>query len=91
MKVFSLQTKKHLVGWSVLLGVIVDYIIIKLTYGGYACIQVVGAQCPSGYAGWPFKFDIWKQTDYLNLPDLFFWIIISFIILFATRHFNKNN
>ena len=71
------------------LGTLFDYLIISKTYIGMSCIAVVGAKCPLAVAGWPFKFEVWKQADYYNLPDVLFWLFTVFIVLSLIRYFKR--
>ena len=91
MKIFSLQSKWALAGWSVVLGAVLDYLITSQTYEGMSCLAVVGTRCPLAEAGWPFKIGIWQQADYYNLWNFLFWILITLIILTLIRYFKYKN
>lgn len=100
MKIFSLETKTNLVGWSVILGFLFNAIILMLPIWGKSpgglseYIEIIG--------GWPVYLRI--PFDFINgsyfqatltnvgyLCDLFFWILVAFIILSLVRHFRKKN
>ncbi len=96
MSIFSLQTKKHLVGWSAVLG-----IIISLFFTFYPRVL----QDPLDHwsrvvkFGWPIWYTV-IYTDYgaVNFPkfyyvlistNLLFWIVVCLIILFLIRYFKN--
>ncbi len=82
MKIFSLETKKHLVIWSLLLGVFINYAItFKALQNRYNCASIINDQidCLESLS-WPFNNQ--------NL-DLLFWILVAFIVLSLLRHLRK--
>ncbi len=98
MKIFSLETKKHLVGWSLGLGVIL--LIISYGWGRneFSCGSYeagVMDRCVSYFKyGWPIKF--YSPSDGFSAPVFLFtsflinyiiWILASLLILFIIRHF----
>ena len=69
------------------LGLVLNFIVIKFTYEVLFCITLVGITCPDAKAGWPMTFEIWKTLDYFNLYNIIFWIFVSLIMLSLIRHF----
>ncbi len=101
MKIFSLATKKHLVGWALILGFATGLLVHNNTFEGNACIAVVGiGACPVGFAGWPLRYtlvhanklvtsDVVIQEFYLAVLDFIFWILIVFVVLSFIKYFRK--
>ena len=100
MTIFSLQTKKHLVGWSLVFGFFINLILSYLTpdYKNLSyctsdgiCTTIYGKQLTN--FGFPFNVDIqnaYGLLDFFVLEfwlNFIFWIIVSFVILSLIRHF----
>lgn len=100
MSIFSLQTKKHLVGWGVGFGIVLNFVISLFT----AKVNYF-----SVYFGFPikiydsitaldFKESIWYALkgyfSFFTYPNMIinqvFWFLISLIILSLIRYFKKN-
>jgi len=89
MKIFSLETKKHLVGWGLGLGLVIDLVLSKLTL-----IAKWDYDAYIAYFGFPLNGAISQNhlpLDKIFLFNLFFWILISLIVLSLVRHFRKKN
>jgi len=82
MKIFSLQSKKNVLFWSIVLGVIVNYaVVFRSIFGLYNCS--VGDDCEKFMSlYWPFAN---------QLASLFFWILASFIILMIVKWIRERN
>lgn len=99
MKIFSLESKKHLVVWSVVLGFAVNIVLNKITFKTNQCIPnplgVMDGCVYNTIYGFPFPY--W-EGGFVNPPfdnlykfNFIFWILIVFIILSLVRHFRKKN
>ncbi len=92
MKIFSLQSKTGLAAWSVVLGFLIDVVASLLTLNSYQPDCFLGP-CPKIYDfGFPFKnHELFLGDLSVLFLNLFFWILISFIILLVIRRFRKKN
>ncbi len=107
MKLFSLESKLSLVGWSVLSGLLANtlfYYFSKVKI--FDCFDLDCQREVIDY-GWPFKFLPYKLNGYVPstvkeilfypviryifILDSLFWILIVFIILSLIRYFKKKN
>jgi hypothetical protein len=99
MKIFSLESKTVLIGWSLLLG----YLFWRISYSVTKRYEYLGdtgfdgglsgskgnGMAFVGSDGFPFhtgQFDDFRM--YLNL---FFWVIVALIILSLIKHIKKQN
>lgn len=98
MKIFSFESRGVLVGWSVGLGLILLYISNIFSELPQVCTDLPCAHT-SGFP-WALKvsdFSSYKESEVIDThfvlfnlaADLFFWIILVFIILFTIRHFRN--
>ncbi len=98
MKIFSLETKKYLVGWSLGFGVILLIISYGWGQNEFSCGSYragVMDGCISHFKyGWPIKF--YFPSDGFSAPvflfnaffiSYFFWILASLFILSIIRNF----
>jgi hypothetical protein len=99
MKIFSLETKTNLVGWSLVLGILISGLV--------ACVfhqQAVffDGGSTSNLFGAPFEWSIFHHQELLkthyysySLVGLFynilFWGLVVFIFLSLVRYFRKKN
>lgn len=100
MKIFSLETKINLVGWSVGLGFLADMVASRFS-NTHNCNPVglePGACIFFEKHGWPFRYQLSDiGVDYLFIVhnivwlNLLFWVLAVFIILFAARYFRRKN
>src|SRR3989344_4125851 len=88
MKIFSLETKKHLVGWSVIFSIMLflysSFLFTKTVPCNDNFFSFIAGNCKS--FGWPYSFTFFDPPTKL-LVDFIFWIIVSLIILSIIRHF----
>ena len=104
MKIFSLESKVNMVVWSVVFGValnlIASLLVFELSSNGaifQSCLVVpepgVCHYVSNQVIDIPFQVTIndMGTGEYKLIIDVLIWILISFIILFATRHFRKKN
>jgi hypothetical protein len=63
VKIFSLETKKHLVGWSVVVGVILALLINKTTFRKVEMFKDGGSFIYK--AGWPVEYQIFEPHKLL--------------------------
>ncbi len=100
MKIFSLETKKYVLGWSVVLGALTNWAIMILTTRSSNGLSldshsVACSDCYQAHMGWPFalKYAALIRYDYENrlagAGNFIFWIFIVFIILSLVRHFRN--
>jgi len=92
MKIFSLQTKKHLVGWSMGLGIVVNILISLATLKSYQPICSISflGPCTKIYTfGFPLNNEHRSGELLIPLLDAIFWIIVSLIILSLIRFFKS--
>lgn len=95
MKIFSLETKKHLVGWGIVTSLLFQGILYWVSYGNnYKFYGEGGSGWPDFFIGLPFKIHI---SDYIDqaviqkiIGNFIFWILVSLVILFLIRYFRKN-
>ena len=100
MIIFSLQTKKHLLGWSMGLGLMTNFIINYLTAVSKnlsscspsgVCTQIYGSRLTN--FGFPFVADVHDANNWWGfIPlefwyNLLFWFFGSLIILSLIRYF----
>lgn len=89
MKIFSLETKKHLVGWSLVFGFILKQIAYSLTVTSSYCGDDLLHDACKIY-GYPYKVPYSYMgemgKDYLHWVNLLFWILVILIILSIIRH-----
>jgi len=76
MKIFSLQTKKHLVGWSAVCTIMLQFVISIFFSRVETCSQqnifsFISENCKT--YGWPWRYSIFKTAGMLY--DLFFWLL----------------
>jgi hypothetical protein len=95
MKIFSLETKKLLVWWSLGFGFILNYIIIRVTEDS-TCSAGSFFRCLDQLrVGWPIEYynpkffntypdELWKLVAFLSV-NLIFWILISLVVLSLVR------
>jgi K+-sensing histidine kinase KdpD len=92
MKIFSLETKKHVVGWGIIISITINIISNFTFYDIRPCIQktlfsFLSNNCK--FYGWPWHYSIY-EIHYL-LYNLFFWILVSLVVLSLVRNFRKKN
>jgi hypothetical protein len=88
MKIFSLQSKIGLVGWSLVLGSLAYFIDEGLFFGAEMshCTSTLNDYvCSKDVASYYLLF---FQNEYFNTA---FWISVVFIILFIIRYFRNRN
>ncbi len=89
MKIFSLEAKKHLAGWSVTLGVFINLLVSKFTKNFLVCQE----DCSNVYfQGWPIKvrldaIKVYGDEGFPLVVNLLFWILFILIILSLIRYF----
>jgi len=97
MKIFSLETKKQKVWWSIILGIVTSLIVSKLSYRSYIpqCVELCASRLTFGY---PWRAldgtQVINTFDFIIkiIADTIFWTLVVFMILFIIRHFrNKQN
>lgn len=90
MKIFSLQTKKHLVGWSVVWGLFINFVAKLVTYRKDTCNPWVMDTCTKiesyGYP-WRYYETGGKYEVELSNFNIYFWLFVSLIILSLIRYF----
>ncbi len=99
MKIFSLESKGSLLGWSIVLGFVVNTAIFEFTKRVYiACTFWPCQRSFEAYRyGWPIVADTGDLGPAIDvkpiyLLNLFFWFFSVLIILSLIRYFrNKNN
>jgi hypothetical protein len=102
MKIFSLETKKHLLGWSLICGVALNLLLNRITFvivSPPTCQTIDSISCNSGSYGFPlnvhfgnFQEDVLAVTlkqEVFPILNYFIWILVVFIILSLIRHFRK--
>lgn len=91
MKIFSLESKASLVVWSVVLGLFFDGLSYRIfvTPASFCLGFYAVGDCIPAKSGFPIRSTL-VDIPFL-LIDLLFWILISFIILFAVRFFRKKS
>ncbi|MBI4053759.1 MAG: hypothetical protein HY397_00340 [Candidatus Doudnabacteria bacterium] len=83
MKIFSLKTKKHVVGWSVVMGSITGFSINR--YVGFEtafyCSFPGHELAICRFTGWPFKIAFSAQVfdEKAYLLNFLFWSSLSFL------------
>ena len=94
MKIFSLQTKKHLVVWGGVLGVILNWFVMMKSLTFYIPSSVTGRVIgPIQTVGFSFHSkvgeNLYNPSIYRNYfyTNAIFWILIMLIILSIIRHF----
>ncbi len=98
MKIFTLETKKHLVGWSILIGGVVGYIIQRLSMNAeFNTISNPYSRSGKGvesilHFGLPWRQSVNASAGYeastllINmLANIIFWIIIMLVTLLIIR------
>ncbi len=99
--IFSLKTKKHLFGWSLILGLL--FSILFFYFFGYEQFTAGSPEAHFVVGGWPLLmrfyfvtldgkfsfFDLFKNLTFFL--DWFFWAVIVLIVLSLVRHFGKKN
>ena len=87
MTIFSLQTKKHLLGWSVVTGVGFHLGFLWMTYR----LNRKGFGFYDYYVDWPLKIHITDYPDQFFLRNFIantiFWFLVSLILLSLIRYF----
>ncbi len=101
MKLFNLQSKWHLAGWSVVLGSVIFYAVDRITLKQGLPPSFAGIPGNIYYfGGWPFHYRyavgpfVSANPEIASpayLYNLFFWILTVFIILSLIRYFKKRN
>ncbi len=107
MKIFSLETKKHLVGWAIVLGFIINIIILKTVLFKESCsvtpedslVPWAGLRICKYSTGIPFRvvfnyFELRNDGPVHNLNyflNIVFWIFVVLIVLSVVRHFRKKS
>ena len=102
MKFLSLETKKHLIAWSLILSAGIIFILNLFSYE--RCVQMpksgpfldIYSNCNS-YSGIPLAYkvpdpsSIGLDSDMIGklLINLGFWFVVSLIILSLFRHFKR--
>jgi hypothetical protein len=111
MKIFSLESRTGLLGWSIVMGLAVGILAVFLTlrttnddihgtikyaerWGGFPFTMLIQRKpvCDIIDGCGEFQNSSWQyvgEAHVLQIKYLFFWILISFIILFTIRHFRK--
>lgn len=98
MKIFTLETRKHLIGWSILLGVPIGWKIFNLT-SSIDSNLIESTTTSSGYIGevilyfgFPFRQSVNVLLGYeasfliINwVINIIIWIIITFFILWIIK------
>ena len=83
MKIFSLQTKKHLLGWSLFLAIILAYLLqVRDVVRIYNCFDV--EECEQ----------ILSHQKFQDLYNIFIFLIgwvVFFILLYLIPRFRKRN
>ncbi len=97
MKIFSLELKKNLALWGIILGLIVTSLLFisnkLLTPSPIECFGSNPVDCLVNPIpgrpdfGWPIQFHNYHGFIY----DLISWILVSLIILSAIRYFKYKN
>lgn len=92
MKIFTLETKKHLAGWSVILGaVLLAYISLSITKTvpcDSGIFGFISGNCKS--FGWPFSITLFEPPTKLFL-NFVFWVLVSFLMLGVLRRKKYGN
>lgn len=99
MKLFSLESKRHLIIWSVLIGILVSAFAFYLTYIPATPAEIAACEqervnslieyifpCQSAIVGWPFRTILSAGTDHEMHPVTYFFIlrVNTIIFVFAT-------
>lgn len=83
MKIFSLQTKKHLLGWSLFLAIILAYLLqVRGASRIYNCFDV--EECKQILSHQKFQ-------DLYNIIIFLIGWVVFFILLSLIRRFRKRN
>ena len=92
MKIFSLQTKKYLVIWSLLLGLVLMVGIYQIQIPRTCQIPDVPGPSSCYQNGFPLSVAGQQATGPAIpslLVDFVFWILVAFIFLSLTGYFIK--
>ena len=96
MRILSLETKKHLMGWGVVLGFIVNVFVAKYSFISAKCDlgALLGICPPFESYGWPIKIHPYNEVSspnihYVYIANLIIWILMVLFILSFARHFRK--
>lgn len=100
MKIFSLESKWHLVGWSLVLGFIINNLInLKLLKFISTMPMAVFPAYEKYTTGYPFHITVYARNNNPEIlaasslfnaygfANLMFWVFIAFIIFLFARHF----
>ncbi len=95
MKIFTLESKKNLFVWTLILAGTMDFIFSRFLIFKIQCeSDVIGTITVCDAHGWPFLSQpqggyagsMAKDLMYV-LWNFIFWILVAFIILSLIRHF----
>jgi hypothetical protein len=92
MKIFSLQSRKDLIWFSVILGLILN-IVVRMISSEYTEADC-GELCLRHTEGWPFiynSFNTGLSASYIFLYNLIFWILIVFGLLNLFKYFKSRH
>lgn len=87
MKIFNLQSRKNLIWFSVIFGLILNVIICKFSKG--YIYQDCGELCLRYSAGWPFvsnSSSLVLSLVYAFLFNFIFWILAVFVVLSLIKY-----
>lgn len=92
MKIFSLETKKHLVGWSVSFALILFVGSNYFMQSIFGCHEPVNLRYAPFCPGRPIAIDLSRNSFGVNqllvlITDFIFWFLVVLIILSLIRHF----
>lgn len=93
MKIFNLQSKISLAIWSIILGLIINFITFLNSHKGYPITCVGGSSCGGGgeFIGWPFNYQITLNITLPFIMNLIFWVFVVIIFLIVIRHLKQKN
>ena len=87
MKISSLETKKHLFGWSVVLGIAV-YFSLQLIFSFRSFENCISTLDDVACSQQLYNSYFWFGNEYINAG---FWVLVVLIILSLVRNFKKKN
>lgn len=97
MKIFSLETKTHVLGWGIAAGFVVNRLVSIISRTKEDCPSYMAGDCPTVYyQGWPVQatldsMKVYGDEGLLLFANLLFWILVSLITLSLIRHFKHGN
>ena len=100
MKLFNLQSKTGLVGWSAVLSLVINYALHFYSRNGSPILATV-IYPDEKIAGWPLSYMVyggWPPYQYVSNADFIslfvnfvFWTLAVFIVLSLIRYIKNKN